>query len=627
MNLRKSLFNIFVFITLLLALLGCSYEAKTPNTAYGELVSGGSAPKNPNFGGATTIPMTTFNESFVNLIVCKNISTESTQADNYATYCVSQNQNYVNQESILFGLSGVESVGNFVNTRSQAALVNKAKFDAITYTTPGAPYMFAGQTVAKEIASGLVILPTDINGNVLQESQIKGVILYYHSTIFSKGGVPSGYSNISKVDNNSTYFTQFELASVYTSSGYIVVAPDYVGLGVNNNVVHPYAMFPNTNALSGIYMIKALSTYLKNAYGVNLNKINSTGGRSNPNLYITSYSEGASYALRSTDLIQGSYANIISSTGLTLKRTVGVSGAYDLTNQMIPFIFSNTTNGLAPESNPWMVSPGCDPNISGNVLCNPDDIYLQSMFVSQILIGVSKPSLAAYMVNAMVTYDYTPSAYNLVMEKAFAQQSSCLNPSSLLGKSGFQYISCERIPSIYLGTGGDYNVQQLFNANGLNNLQIISQLFLSAIATNNYFIGSSNDFIQIIEALTNGNPSNSLANIVHPELMQDASVMSLISQANTHSWTTSIPLSLLYLKYDSVITPRNSLSACNLLGNNGISVINGGSLNCVQIDNSKLWTVLSSDSLGLSAPGYDDHVFAEGLANLAALNQIVTNPK
>lgn len=608
MSLKRVLSSVTGILIMLIIISGCnggssSRGSSTPQ--YGEFISGGSAESNPYFHGSTTLPMYgvpgNLNDNFVKVAICNNVS-ESMFCD--------LNKDYVNSATSLFGLSGAESVGNYVQTQAINSGVFAAKLDAINFTAPGAPYLFAGHSTSKEIVSGLVILPLDQNLEPLDESKIKGVVLYYHPTILSKAGIPSGTGNESG-DMSATFYTQFMLASIYASAGYIVIAPDYVGQGVDVDPVHPYVLIPQNNAVNGLYMIGALNYYLCESYGFCLESLAS----GNRNLYISSYSEGAGYALSATQLVSnGTYANLVTDNGLTLKRTVGGSGAYNLTNEMLPFAFANAQNGSTTESNQWNVSPGCLSSVSGG-LCSYSYGLAQAM--AQYQLSQSKPPLSAYMVNSLVVYDYTDVAYDLVMDHSFAQQSSCIDPLSLT-ESLFATTTCSQANATSGFPAQSYSVQQLFSTTGLTQSLIASQLFFAAGATG-FFVSTYPNTATLVESLNDGVATNSISTFVHQELLNDPGIMALVGAADTYNIRTTSPLSILYIKYDSTITNLNSTTACS-----AIATTSPGMVTCNEIDNTQLWGDVTFGSL--SAPIYRNHGDMEAIMQIAAHNQMATDP-
>lgn len=600
-----------LFSALIVGACGGGSVRDTSNTVYGMYISESSAGAN-----LTKTELQTFFESQV---VCYGIG----DLGPITTLTCDKNTSYVNSDSI-FGLSTTNRrVNNFV-TKTESGIYSISR-DQLIYTAPGAPYLFAGGATSNETVSGLVLLPRDSSGNILPSNQIKGVLLYFHQTVISKAGVPSGYGNQSSADNENSNHTQNLLAAIYANSGYIVIAPDYVGQGINTLPVHPYVLLPQNDALSGIYMLSALKTYLAKK-GIDLREINN----SIPNLYISSYSEGGAYAVWASRLIQNDYANIVHNAGLQLARTVGVSGAYDLTGAMLPFAFSNTTNGIESGQNPYNVSPGCDPANPGfsQTVCSESTIQRLTSANAQLQLAFGKPPLSTYMVNALITYDYTDAAYNLVMHPSYAQQSTCINPVSL-ASGEFVYQSCASVPVSDGGAGGDYTAQTIFNLNGLSADQINTQLIAAAAGTSGYLINNNTSFAQVFSALAEGNPYNSVATFIYTNLLQDYGIMSFIAAANVYDWSTSSPISLIYMRYDSVVTNLDSKSACSTNASSLFSNSAAGLVTCIQdagannesptqgVNNANLWTV-TADLL----PIYLNHTHAEGILQIAALAQI-----
>ena len=58
------------------------------------------------------------------------------------------------------------------------------------------------------------------------------------------------------------------LAAVWASRGYVVVMPDYIGSGDDTSEPHPYVVYPNVNAESGLAMVKAARSLLSGSYKV-----------------------------------------------------------------------------------------------------------------------------------------------------------------------------------------------------------------------------------------------------------------------------------------------------------------------------------------------------------------------
>lgn len=111
----------------------------------------------------------------------------------------------------------------------------------ITYYTPN----YNGQLVK---ATGLVMYPK-VNFQL-------STILYNHPTTDSRNNVPSNLKDVATVG--------FALPLTYALSGYIVVAPDYLGMGSGDGK-HPYVN-AKTEASASIDMMKAANKFLATTY-------------------------------------------------------------------------------------------------------------------------------------------------------------------------------------------------------------------------------------------------------------------------------------------------------------------------------------------------------------------------
>jgi hypothetical protein len=177
--------------------------------------------------------------------------------------------------------------------------------------------------------SGGIVIPK------LAPASLKGLVLYFHETTVLRTNVPSNFltaSNAATADTDGTL-----LAAVWASQGYVVVMPDYIGLGDDTSHPHPYVLYPQQNAQSGLAMVKAARSYLTKAYGI-------TGTLP---LHVTGYSEGGPYSLEAAHLMQNNpgYAAILD---VGLADAVPLSGAFDLTGTMLPYLFYNISTANTP---------------------------------------------------------------------------------------------------------------------------------------------------------------------------------------------------------------------------------------------------------------------------------------
>ena len=179
--------------------------------------------------------------------------------------------------------------------------------------------------------------PVTVSGGVVvpQTDAFKGIILYFHGTVAQRSNVPSNFLTDSNPNGNSNGPL---LAATWASQGYIVVMPDYIGLGDDTANPHPYVLYPRVNAQSGLAMVKAVQqAHFSHKFHMPL--------------YITGYSEGGAYALEAGRLMQGN-PRYASALGASLKDVSPFSGVYDVSGSELPFLLANIT-AADKQSPPW----------------------------------------------------------------------------------------------------------------------------------------------------------------------------------------------------------------------------------------------------------------------------------
>lgn len=525
--------------------------------------------------------------------VCQNAS------GSYESLICLNNINYVNSKIL-------QNSNLNVTTMVQSNIANITTITPyqIIYNTPGASFHYSNNVTVTQNVSGVVLLPN------IPISQINGVILFYHQTILSKNDIPSNFNSIAGAD------ISINLASVYASQGYIVIAPDYVGQGINTNVMHPYAAFPQTNALSGLYMLGALNQLL--------NKLNLILPASTK-LYISSYSEGAPYAFWASKMIQNntnSIGDFVKNNNFALRRTIGISGAYDLSNTTFNFEYTNLVNSPNQSINPYNVSPGCIVG-SSNFCTNAS--YPYQLFSVATSMAQSKTALSSYILAAYSYYNFNNSGYNIVLQPNFVNLNQCLNLSQYLSGGNISIGTCA-LP---------YDITNIFTSvsSNLTQSKIASQIFSAASGFGNGYTTPSGYFTNnllesqliplMVNSATQGGTQgfyNDVGYFVNRALPQDPAISTFMKQSDIYSWVTTSPLSLLFLKYDSTVTNLNSYLACGANGVKGLSQAN--MVNCVSpIDNTNLFTVGV-----LGVPLYMDHGDAFPVLLLSSLVEIINNP-
>ena len=421
---------------------------------------------------------------------------------------------------------------------------SSVKAYAIQYKTPGQNADSIPSQVVRT-ASGLIILPNTTN--------IRGVVVYFHPTTFGKNDVPScmnvsinipSYCNLTAIGNTGTG-TLAMLSAIYAARGFAVVAPDYVGQGSDWDNVHPYVVFPENNALSAFNMLPSLRKILNDNGVATTQKLP---------LFITGYSEGGGYALKASQMAQGSSASIVANNNLELKITSPQEGAYSLTDQM-NFAFNDNNDGMF----------NCSSNPSYN--CGNVDMMKTSMsqdvapevstmnswnIVSAPDAAGYKPALTSYVLTAAMVYDFNNlgNAYNFAMNTQFWS-------------------------NINIGDGIDANLYQLYS--GIYGSKYTGSQISNAIVANTF---SVNNYDQITTPTITSFPGsqitmpanhygiNSPATLfIHQGITKNPVFQNILTSGSTYNWQSSSPINFIHMVYDSAVTVLNSHEAYSCMKN------------------------------------------------------------
>ena len=354
----------------------------------------------------------------------------------------------------------------------------KITFIRLNYTTHALPN-------SPQKVSGLLIIPPT--------KSPKGVILFFHSTISGKLNVPSLHFE--------DYKAQM-LAAIFAANGYVVVSPDYIGLGRNFAIPHPYILYPRYNVLDGRDMLVAAHEYLKTKkLLLPLDKQKALP------LLVSGYSEGASYALWFSRMYQSEpdFAKPVTHLGLTLHKTVPIDGAYNLSGVMFPFLLTSQVND------------------------NNNLFQIQSSFWGSLL----KPSL---LTNVSLAFAY----YN--------QRSinSLLNPD-------FFHGTCKFIPDkwCYADEFSSATINDLLFTPS-KTMTLVLKLFWAAILKSSSGVIYSPLF-------------NSVAPLMRDGAANDQELLSQASQADILNWQSRNPITLISLAHDSLVPEQNSADAYNAM--------------------------------------------------------------
>ncbi len=142
--------------------------------------------------------------------------------------------------------------------------------------------------------SGLLAVPDN--------EQIKGLVSYQHGTILNRTNAPSAPS----------YREGMVIASIFAGNGYILLAPDYIGLGKSLEVP-TYLHMPST--------VNSVVDFIE----IGSDIISEITDGANKNLFLVGYSQGGSNTSAVHRAIEAN-----NTTGLNLKASACIAGAYNL---------------------------------------------------------------------------------------------------------------------------------------------------------------------------------------------------------------------------------------------------------------------------------------------------------
>jgi hypothetical protein len=372
-------------------------------------------------------------------------------------------------------------------------------------------YYTKGQDNLEESVSGGIYYPNT--------NKIKGVILFFHPTFFSK-------SSVSTYDINNS--VNKSVAAIFAANGYIVLYPDYIGMGKNRNKVHPYVLYPQVNAIDGLSILQASQNFISHKININI--------KDKIPLYITGYSEGSSYVLWFSRLYQEKkdFFDKFNKTHYTLKKVVPISGAYNLSEVTWNYLFSN------------------------NNTFNSSTYKISNSLITSLL----KPPLLSL---ALLSYGYYGESANY--EKVFNLDFFNMNCS-------FGFISNCKINESNL------NLSQLL----LLESSVVTNLPSSDNAFEIYLVGKINNSANY--TINNGIYTiftNNIKPLVNKNLINNSKLLSLLQEGDIYYWHSEVPTVLITLKRDSVVSPLNTNYAyVGMLENNSRN------LQQIIVDNDKI---------------------------------------
>lgn len=227
----------------------------------------------------------------------------------------------------------------------------------VIYTMP-----FLGEEIT---VSGVAFEPTD-----LDPSCAHPVHVYNHGTIFARSDAPSFLGG------------EGQIGYLMAALGFSVIMPDYVGLGIDDQHLHPY-VHAESEALAGAHLIHTLYTV-----------DNPSGNAHDTNqLFISGYSQGGHAAMALHRELQQNWPEY------PVQSSAPGSGPYNITGVQYPEIFAGATYSrpayLAYTALAWQ-------NIYGNLYDSISD-YFQEPYASE-LADLFDGETSTWEVNAALPY-------------------------------------------------------------------------------------------------------------------------------------------------------------------------------------------------------------------------------
>ena len=371
-----------------------------------------------------------------------------------------------------------------IDTFLKVKNIKTIQLDKISYTTTNT---FPNFKNLKSKVSGLLMLP---NTKIP-----KGIILYYHPTSFDKKGIPSNFN-----ENDASIYQDKLLAAIYASHGYIVVAPDYIGLGDDSKKPHPYVLYPKQTVNTAFDLLNNSSKIIKQKYKLNNN--------AKLNVYSVGYSEGGAYSVWTAKCLQekDKCNNSKLDKLYNFKASIGLDGAYSVSKATFDYLVEDTTK---------------------------EKFHTESKLLATSL----TPALALEAIFGYMKYGNKEPWFNF----------------STFDKD-FYNMSCSMlIPQSHCNIKGkNINLKQLLERDDIGNKEFVDAVLFSA-----FFKKYSENKDNSHYGLPTDN--NSIRDLIGDNILNDKGFKEALEKANVLdiAKTTNIPIYLYSLKNDSVVTPNN----------------------------------------------------------------------
>lgn len=297
------------------------------------------------------------------------------------------------------------------------------------------------------VASGAVYIPT------LTDCDYAPILAYEHGTEFLRNNVPSK----NKYVERSLYFS---------TTGYITVLPDYLGLGDNPGLqLYQHA---ETEATATLDLVRAVRQYLDTA----TNQLKDNG-----QFFITGYSQGGHAAMATNKYIEDNTLmnefNVIACAPL--------SGAFDQTGAQFDLIFDGDSNYYASPFLPYILASYQE--AYGNLYQSYEEIYKPS-HASQIETYLNAGTYSMNQWVNMLGTNYYVFMQDSVLQNIFADVNRDSHPINKALKLNNLYDWIPNNPVRMLYCGSDSMVSPANSINTLDSMLALGATQVEAINAN-----------------------------------------------------------------------------------------------------------------------------------------------
>src|SRR5450631_2409883 len=245
-------------------------------------------------------------------------------------------------------------------------------------------------------ASAALMIPTGLGANC---TGARPILLYAHGTTTDRA------FNMDNLQNTEA----LNLAALFATKGYIVVAPNYAGYDTSTLPYHPF-LIADQQSKDMIDALAAARTALPLA--------SATFTKDDGRLFITGYSQGGYVAMATHRAMQAA--------GMTVTAAAPMSGPYALA-AFVDAVFYGEVNGDAPVSSTLLLT--AYQKAYGDIYANPGDIF-ESQYAPGIdsLLPTTTPRSQLYSEGKLpefVLFSSTPPA------PAFAADTPPTTPANL----------------------------------------------------------------------------------------------------------------------------------------------------------------------------------------------------